>query len=221
MFGTHHLTGIDIHEHVRSYMERGLLPVPLRPGSKHLDLAAIGYDERHYLSGNKHLRELAFRSACYHLAHYPPDCTEWLARFSKNSNIGFVCGYGGLCVLDFDHESAYDLWAKECPEIAGATPVVSTPSGRHVYVRMRECPMSSSMYAGMRKYGHFKSLGGYVVAPPSRTALAGGYTWCGGLSVSDVDLVEVDSMSTLAVSPASPAKIAYDRLFGRGVFVPQ
>lgn len=103
------------------------------------------------------------------------ELTDWFD--GCDSNLGVVCGFGGLAVLDFDSEDAYDIWRVynlSNPigvEVDRTSYAVLTSRGRHVYVYLDE-PVSNMPLGFM----DVKGLGGYVLAPPSIHPT--GYKYC-------------------------------------------
>ncbi|WP_296739145.1 bifunctional DNA primase/polymerase [Mesorhizobium sp.] len=200
-------------------LERGYICVPLRAGGKHLDLAAMEYDPVHLRTLRKDLKELAFTATTFHLAQKPPgsgDILRWFRGFA--GNIGILGGYGNLMVLDFDDKAGYRAWVEDHKEIAGRTPLARSPNGFHVYLRTREPMVSSSLHLGLRRIGHVKALGGYVVACPSALKDGSSYSWLDGQSPFDVEPQAVDDLAGMSLRPVSALKHHYDRLLKRGFF---
>ena len=200
-------------------LERGYICLPLRAGGKHLDLAAMEYDPLHWRTLRKDLKELAFTSIAFQLSQKPPssgDIARWFHGFS--GNLGILGGYGDLLVLDFDDAAAYRNWLDDHKEIASRTPTARSPVGYHVYLRTREPMVSSSLHFGMRRVGHAKALGGYIVASPSALKDGSRYDWIDGQSPLDVEPQTIDNLASLSLRPVSPFKHFYDRLLRRGFF---
>ena len=213
--------GIHLDKALR-LLQRGFVSLPLQPGGKHLDLEAMGYEPVHLRTKRKELKELAFTGIAFHLAQKPPDrqtMTGWFSQFE--GNIGILAGVANLVVLDFDAFEAYEQWRKRHEAIVNSTPVAKTPTGYHVFVRSDGPVVSSSMHIGLRRAGHVKSLGGYVVASPSVLKTGGRYEWLRGQSPEDREPLTVEGLATLSIRPVSPLKHAYDRLLGRGFFKEQ
>jgi hypothetical protein len=121
--------------------------------------------------------------------------------FGAGSNIGLATGHG-LDVIDFDGVAAHAVWGQVFPPedaldpltgraawlAAGIDPfgTVSTPrsGGLHVYVDSDGSGNRSGLFW---KGSHidYRGLGGYVVAPPSRTP-DGCYRWCTSLDADRV-----------------------------------
>ncbi|TPN89780.1 bifunctional DNA primase/polymerase [Mesorhizobium sp. CU2] len=206
-------------DYVLKLRDRGYVCLPLRAGGKHLDLAAMAYDPLHWRTLRKDLKELAFTSIAFHLSQKPPGSEEiarWFRGFS--GNVGILGGYANLLVLDFDDAAGYRNWLDGHKEIASRTPMARSPVGFHVYLRSREPTVSSSLHFGMRRVGHAKALGGYIVASPSLLKDGSCYSWIDGQSPLDVEPQAVDSLASLSLSPVSPFKHFYDRLLRRGFF---
>ncbi|CDX26577.1 Bifunctional DNA primase/polymerase [Mesorhizobium sp. ORS 3324] len=200
-------------------LERGYICVPLRAGGKHLDLAAMEYEPLHLRTLRKDLKELAFASITFQLAQKPPggaDIARWFRGFT--GNVGIVGGFSNLMILDFDDDAGYRAWLAGHKAIANATPTAKTPSGFHVYLRTREPMVSSSLHFGLRRVGHVKALGGYVVGSPSSLSDGSSYSWVESQSPFDVEPQLVDSLGSLSLRPVSMLKQHYDRLLKRGFF---
>jgi len=95
----------------------------------------------------------------------------WFApgRRHEHANLGVVCGWEGLTVLDFDDLTAYARWQTWTATqgeflrlLARDTYKVATSRGVHVYVAVDE-PVSNLRLEGL----DVKAGGGYVLAPPS------------------------------------------------------
>ncbi len=193
--------------------------MPLREGGKHLDLSAMGYLPLHFQTQCKLLKELAFASLCYHFSQKPPEETEitsWFAGFC--GNIGILGGFDGLLVLDFDHKGHFAQWQKDNADLISRTPAARSPHGYHVYVKISKPTVTSSMYSGLRRVGHIKSLGGYVVASPSVVGGDKSYKWLEHNSPFDVSPCTIDSLESLRLRAVSPLKSGYDRVRKRGYF---
>lgn len=216
------MTSCHLLEHALLLYRQGFVPLPLRKGGKHLDLAAMDYEPLHFQTRRKLLKELAFTSLCYQFSQRPPkqsDIAAWFADF--DGNIGILGGYQGLIILDFDDCRRFEHWEKDNRAIVSRTPVARSPKGYHVYLRTSQPMVTSSMYSGLRRIGHLKSLGGYIVASPSVTADGGAYEWTKGRSPLDVAPCVIDSLEALHLRPVSSLKYTYDRFLNRGYFEPQ
>lgn len=197
----------------------GYLPVPLYAARKHMDVAAAGYDPLHLSSRQKTMKELLFTGLAVSMVMRTPDQGTIEAMFGDpDANIGLVTGHKNLLVLDFDDPGAFRKFADAYAGLMREAPIVRSPDGWHLYVRTPAPLATSSVYRGMRRIGHVKSLGGYVVCPPSRLASGGGYTWENGHSVYEKAPPEIPDLSALGLSQVSPLKSAYDRALGRGGF---
>ncbi|MDO5068405.1 MAG: bifunctional DNA primase/polymerase [Propionibacteriaceae bacterium] len=137
------------HQAALWYAAQGLAVFPLRPGTK----------------------VPATRNGC-HNATIDPDQIDVWWRTDFTYNIGIATGLL-VDVADLDGWDGVDTWAQldERPETLG---VVVTPrkGGRHVYVPATGMGNRAHMAPGM----DWRGLGGYVVAPPSRTP-EGRYWW--------------------------------------------
>ena len=209
----------ELSEYAARLLEHGYICLPLRAGGKHLDLAAMEYDPLHLRTLRKDLKELAFTSTTFQLAQRPPgsgDIARWFRGFA--GNVGILGGFSDLMILDFDDEAGYRAWLADHKAIVNATPMARSPSGFHVYLRTREPTVSSSLHFGLRRVGHVKALGGYVVGPPSVLKDGSCYSWVKGQSPFDVEPQVVDDLGSLSLRPVSMLKHHYDRLLKRGFF---
>lgn len=200
-------------------LDKGMVSLPLMRGGKHLDLPVMGYAPVHRETMRKDLKEIAFPAICFHLAQRPPTraaIARWFDGFS--GNIGIVGGLNNLLILDFDHVGHFEKWWKGREALVRSTPVARSRSGFHVYLRSARPLPSTSLHFGLRRMGHAKALGGYVVASPSALKDGARYVWLPGQSPFDLDPVGITDLAELSLRPVSPIKEAYDRMLGRGYF---
>lgn len=212
-------TSFDLVSQAVALRRLGYIPLPVRPGGKHLDLAVMGYPPVHFKTRRKTLKELAFTALCFHLSQKPPtetDIAAWFAGFT--GNIGILGGFNGLLVLDFHHETHFEQWERRHADLMYETPVARSPRGYHVYIKSPVPMITSAMYAGFRRVGHIKSLGGYVVTCPSVLGDDENYQWLPGRSPFEVSLSSIDSLEAVRLRAASPLKTGYDRIRNRGFF---
>ena len=213
---------MDHLDYVLRLLDLGMVCVPLRQDGKHLDLAAMGYEPVHMRTRRKDLKELAFTGMAFHLAQQPPSreaVARWFDGFS--GNVGILGGHGNLLILDFDDTRNFERRRREREALVRSTPVAKSPSGFHVYLRSAEPMVSSSLHFGLRRVGHAKALGGYIVASPSTLQDGSKYSWLSGQSPFDLQLAAVSSLAAVSLLAVSPFKHAYDRLLGRGYFEDQ
>jgi len=137
------------------YAERGLPVFPIMPGTK------TPYPKTHGV-GDATMVEARVR-----------------AMFADKPTANIAIATGVLVdVIDFDGPDAHASWGREFPtwDSAGIEPLgtVSTPrpGGLHVYV----AATGRGNRAGMLPGVDYRGLGGYVLVPPSRTAV-GTYEW--------------------------------------------
>lgn len=91
---------------------------------------------------------------------------EWW-KAGKTLNIGVITGeVSNIAVLDLDDTASYMNLALTYPKLAD-TLVAKTGKGFHVYFRPDRFE-ATRIFNLNGKTHHFKSNGGYVVAPPSR-----------------------------------------------------
>lgn len=138
------------------YAQEGLPVFPLLPGGKRPWHGSHGVTE----------------------ASADPDQIEsWWFR-EPNSNIGLATGHR-VDVIDFDGLQAHRDWSEQYPAWEDAEVqvlgTVSTPraGGLHVYLAATGAPNKARMVGPFVDY---RGLGGYVVAPPSRTEV-GSWRW--------------------------------------------
>ncbi len=206
---------IDLHE-------RGFMPLPLRAGSKHLDLEAMGYCALHFQTQKQKLKELAFASVCFQLSQRPPSqetVAGWFHEF--RGNIGILGGYRGVVLLDFDRNRVFDAWFERYGAVLAGCPMVASPRGHHVIIRCDTPMESSSLYFGRKKAGHLKSLGGYTVAPTSVLQDDRRYVWRENAMVTLDQVPAFETVAELGLAAISPLKDLHDKWRGRGSFVPE
>jgi hypothetical protein len=200
--------------------ELGFICVPLGQSGRHLDLRQMGYDPVHLRNRTKKLKELAFSSIAFHLCQQPPDAETIQQWFTGGaSNLGIVCGYRDLVVLDFDRSRCFDRWQRSFGDLVRATPVVQSFRGYHLYFRCSVPMPSSSLHFGFRRAGHVKALGGYITAPPSMKPTGEMYRWLDGQSPWDVEPQPIESLESLSLGPVSPFKQYYDAILKHGSFI--
>lgn len=211
-------TGIHLDYALR-LLKQGFVCLPLRAGSKHLDLAAMGIAPLHLSTRRKDLKEAMFTGISLALSLKPPspdEMTRWFSGF--HGNIGILAGHGNLMVLDFDSGADFDRWRKSRDVLVSQTPVARTPRGFHVYLRAALPTLTSSMYVGLRRIGHVKALSGYVASSPSRLQDGSIYSWLPGQSPFDCSPQDVSDLASLSLHGVSPLKSFYDGLLNRGYF---
>jgi hypothetical protein len=218
-----HMSGVGVHfEYALRLRRLGYVCVPLRPNGKHLDLAAMGYEPLHLQTMRKNLKEVLFTGIALSLSLKHPghdEIAQWFA--GCQGNIGIVAGHENLVVLDFDRAADFDRWRRSREALASSTPVARTPHGFHLYLKVMQPTVTSSLYAGMRRIGHVKGLSGYVVISPSRLRDGSTYAWLPGQSPFECSPVEVPDLAALSLRGESPLKHWYDRLRRRGYFESQ
>lgn len=165
------------------YAKRGWSVFPCVPGAKR-PLAAHGYKD-------------ATTDAAAIRA--------WWGRW-PHANIGIATGAAGLVVVDCDQKNGkrgLDEWRELRAELGldDNTPTVETPSGGlHVYYRANGHAVASGtdkLAVGV----DVKAVGGYVVAPPSRTP-QGEYGWALGMRPTDLDLLALPkALASLLAEP--------------------
>jgi hypothetical protein len=205
------ITGI--RQTAKKLIEAGFQAVPAVGGTKDIDLAAMGMPVfADNLLDRPKLR--IFLNDCAATALASPGIEKqsrekW--KWRNDHNIAIVTGIDRLYVLDFDKSGAFEHWCRLYPTIANFTPIVRSPRGYHVYLRSARVEMSTSIYLGLRRVGHAKGLGGYVIAPDSRNASGQPYEWVNDASVFDRQLFEIESLYNIGLTHYSPLKIYYDR----------
>lgn len=117
---------------------------------------------------------------CLDATDDPDQIKEWWQRW-PDSNVAIATGHI-VDVIDFDGVKAHKAWSARFPndtdgETYARRPVLGTVltprlAGLHVYVPARGGGNAAGLVEGVDHRGR----GGYVVAPPSRTAV-GEYRW--------------------------------------------
>ncbi len=210
----------DLVEHALRLHELHVIGIPVCAHSKQIAFRSMGLPPYHVTGARRRLKDVAFQSLTFHLAMSPPDEDDLVSWFSGHGgNFGIVTGYRNLAVFDFDRPAAFHRWAREFPELAGSTPVESTPNGFHVYVTCRQAAECSSIYYRGRKAGHLKALGGYVVSSPS-TVPEGRYEWLPGQSMAECRPAPVPDLAALSMHPTGRIRGYYNRWLGRGFYSP-
>lgn len=116
----------------------------------------------------------------------PGQIVAWWSEL-PDSNIGLATGHL-VDVLDFDGFHAHRDWGKKYPAWEDAElqvlGTVSTPrpGGLHLYLPATGAPNKARMFGVDVDY---RGLGGYVVAPPSRTQV-GSWRWLRPLDLGGV-----------------------------------
>lgn len=123
-----------------SWLSKGVVPLPLKPGSKR---PAFPWGKLQ--------------------KHKPPPAVVRSWDWSGNLNLGLLCGAvsDNLIVLDFDKVLSYAKWKVIRPKLA-ATYTVRTSRGYHVYLRLGTLPARTLSMEG----GDVK-VTGYVVGAGS------------------------------------------------------
>jgi hypothetical protein len=203
-------------------LKQGFVCIPLRAGGKHLDLVAMSIDPLHLRTMRKELKDVMFTGITLALSLKPPSPDEiarWFGEF--HGNVGILAGHGNLIVLDFDRPDAFFRWSKSRAAMVSSTPVARTPHGFHVYLQSDQPTVTSSLYAGLRRIGHVKALGGYVVSSPSLLRDGSTYSWLPGQSPFDCSPQYVPDLASISLRGESPLKSFHDRLRKRGYFTNQ
>jgi len=138
----------EILDTALEWLDRGVTPVPIIPGTKKPSIKWRRYQKE---LPNPKLVELWFR---------------------KNMNLGLVCGgESNLVVLDFDKLPAFYDWKAKSIKRGGIARAVAqvgykvrTPRGIHVYVFLAD-PIRTRIRVNGKV--DIKAEGGYVLAPPS------------------------------------------------------
>ena len=111
-------------------------------------------------------------------------------------NLGVVCGWSGLVVIDFDDVDSYFLWRRVCGDPIENSYTVQTARGMHVYVRCKQPVQTMHMICG-----DIKGQGGYVLGAPSVHPSGHVYTPLDpGAQVLEVDQLPA-SITNLIITP--------------------
>jgi putative DNA primase/helicase len=149
----------------------------------------------------------------------PQQVAEWWGAW-RNANIATACGPNGLVVLDLDGGDAIASWRALHPQASalldGATAVVDTPRGHHLWFRWDHSEGNAISNADHQLPEHInvRGQGGYVLVPPS---IVNGlrYRWANQSRVSPLPtwLAERLRRSRLPseVQPPAPIEPVNDR----------
>ena len=215
MNSTHRKLVVDA---ARQLADFGYLAVPLFAGRKQLDMSAMGYVPLQLQPRSKRMKHVLFEGVLVGIALgaiRQAHAGQWFEN--RDVNIGVVTGANGLIALDFDNPAQYERFRQRNPVFAAAAPTAFSPRGAHVYFRTHENLVCSSLYQGMKRGGHIKALGGYLVCAPSILTGTKAYAWREGRSLFECKLPEA-TLAELGVAQVSPVKSVYDKLLGRGGF---
>lgn len=126
-----------------------------------------------------------------------PTAAELQSWFRYNINLGVVCGWHGLTVVDFDDRDVYDLWRAAYPGVE--TYQVSTGRGVHAY-------FYTARQVRIKKLWKIDiKTNGYVLAPPSIHPSGRAYTVLsrgGDGGVARIDSV-LDVLPAVELPPAA------------------
>jgi hypothetical protein len=201
--------------------QRGILCIPLNKDGRHIKLSAMGLPSPHLTTFQKDLKETVFVGTLVGLAQSRPSpeaVQSWFA--AHDGNIGIAGGAGDVVILDFDDIKLFEAFKRKWPALVSSTPVERTPAGFHVYLRCTVPYATSTLYAGSRKAGHLKALGGYAVCGPSVLKDGSRYTWLAGQSPAEMELQRIPSIEHLGFRQRSPLRRLYDRFLARDRFSP-
>jgi hypothetical protein len=113
---------------------------------------------------------------------------QWWSR-NPNYNIGLACGPSGLVVLDFDtYKSGVntDILFDD-DELVNCVISHTARGGTHLWFRQPEGVTLTNARGSLPKDVDVRGKGGYIVAPPSRLAEGGQYTFRPGHKPIDVE----------------------------------
>ncbi len=136
----------------RGWLEEGFTPIPIQYQDKKPEVAWKQYQDA------------------------PPTEHEIVNWFQTGDhNLALVTGRGGFTVLDCDSAAAYDTWRQWALDHGSTAAAVArfgyrvtTSRGMHVYIRLPQATRSRPLRREGSAAGiDIKSLGGYVLAPPS------------------------------------------------------
>jgi len=112
---------------------------------------------------------------------------QWWGKW-PDANIGLPCGpVSGVDVLDVDTEEAYQNLTEFFLSDSFQTPIAKTPKGRHLYFKHRT---GLSNAVRVVPGTDLRTLGGYVIAPPSMNGGGVPYYWLEGLKISTIEFAE-------------------------------
>lgn len=129
-----------------SYLERGWVPIPLKPGGK---VALIKWE--------RYQKE----RPTYEDVH------DWWDKW-PDANIGIITGaLSGLAVVDLDTDEALRNLGERCGGLMPSTLMVKTPRGFHLYFAHPGLGVNVPTKAALLPGTDLRGDGGYVVAPGS------------------------------------------------------
>jgi len=141
----------------------------------------------------------------------PEIITTWWTKWPW-ANIGIACGPSGLAVVDIDNKTdppgwetwldLLDLYGRDL----GKTSTVETPGpGLHLYY-LNDDQQVRNTEGKLGPHIDTRGVGGYVIAPPSRHANGGTYSWALDYSLEDIQPAPFPQVlaSLLISSPVQP-----------------
>jgi hypothetical protein len=208
-------------EYAEEMFDHGLLCIPVTTGGRHIDFSALQLSAPHLTTRSSRLKEMVFTATLYGFTTGRVSRDSLKTWFSgHDGNVGVVCGYRDVVVLDFDRAHVFERFRNEHQPLLSATPIAKSPHGFHVYLRCSRPYASSSLYFQGGKGGHLKALGGYVLASPSRIGAGEKYEWLPGQSPLDIEIQTISRLEDYSLRQSSPLKRLHDRIRRRGSFVP-
>ena len=122
------------------------------------------------------------------------DVNDW---FGNNlCNLGIICGWNNLVVIDFDDMRIQKLWESVFGKYKSSTYSVRSNRGTHYYYYVDNPPPYTLKFIG----GDVKSSG-YVLAPPSRHPSGNLYKAMSNLPIMTIDNIHEVIPESLLIKP--------------------
>lgn len=129
----------------------------------------------------------------------------------KPVNIGIVCGYNNLMILDFDKAEAFFYWKELHPELFEGTIIQKTRRGYHVFLRIKKTPrkilLSNNFfvigYKNNEIVGQVLWKGYQVPVWPSfffNGKQRYNYSWLNKHAPWEVDVKDINSLENISIS---------------------
>jgi hypothetical protein len=198
----------------RMYKKINFYCIPLLPRSKYINVSQVR-KYKGYLA--------SYCAAFLFLSPARLNAKDIDKVIGSDQNLGLLCGYNALAVLDFDNEHSYYLFKSRNRRLIENTPVSKTHQGYHVFIRYRgTVKKSGKMFIDGKVAGDFM-IDRWVVIPPSRHPKGSIYRWHEKNSPDRMAPNEVSSLSRLGlevqtISMARHYKRAFCHLKVRGIY---
>lgn len=127
-------------------------------------------------SAGKHPRSAAWQK---HASADPEFVAGTWEHYGENANVGIVAGPSGLAIVDIDGDAGLDAFRRVSGGEVATDLVVKTRRGWHLYFEAGAAAEILRPFVGTGDLAGLDLRAGasFVVAPPSRHADGGRYTW--------------------------------------------